>query len=163
MQWQASSERMGWGGAGGGPWAHLLSWAHPMHNYLQNHYWEKKDCNLPKAILHQRQESTVTSILQRDRKEEISLVISGCDPVLPMQGPRSHRSRDKVLHAKKYEKKKKKKGRNRNGSRNPSKRQKGDRERRGRDLRQQKGTEEGRGHQLSNPLWHQGLGDEAGC
>ena len=88
----------------------------------------KKDCNLPKKIFYiqNKEESTMTSILQRDRKEETPLVIQRLRPCSPNAGgPDSIPSQGtKVLHAKKIGKKKKKR-RNRNETHNPSKRQKG--------------------------------------
>ena len=80
--------REGWGGGVEGPWAHLLSWVHPNHNYLLNHYWEKK------TVTYQKRYSTSKTkkkaqwqvSFKETEKKKLLWWSSGCDPVLPMQG-----------------------------------------------------------------------------
>ena len=115
----------------------------------------KKDCNLPKKIFYiqNKEESTMTSILQRDRKEETPLVIQRLRPCSPNAGgPDSIPSQGtKVLHAKKIGKKKKK-GETVMKLTILLRDRRGDRRRRGRDLRPQKGHRRGTWPPAKQPL-----------
>ena len=154
--------REGWGG-GVGHWAHLLSRAHPNHNCWTT--IEKKDCNLPKKIFYiqrHKEESTMTSILKRNRKEETSLVVQWLRPCAPNAGgPDSIPSQGtKILHAKKIGGKNKKEGETIMKLTILLRDRRGDRRLRGREIwDRRRDTEWGTWPQVKQPPWHQRLGE----